>query len=264
MIYESTKTQIDIIYELPLNEAIRVCLRLENLFQEFDIASRAKTVLESRQAMAALLKIIEVVDRPDIKSKLSHTLTQYTTALSQLKQSPQVDTGRLTKTLAKLTALNHNLHTNHQRLDEALRHNEFLYQIRTQFSSPGGATNDRLPGYYLWQQQPAEVKSRELQHWISTFDNLRNIVKTIMQLTRDSAPFQATVADNGFYHKIFNPSQPYQLARIKLPVQQNLFPEFGAGKHRLTIRFLSPEYHDKGRSKQTNLNVPFEISFCKL
>jgi len=116
----------------------------------------------------------------------------------------------------------------------------------------------------LWQQQSADIKSKDMLCWANTFNDLREMVKTIMTLTRESTPFQDTIAENGFYHHSFNPSQPYQLARIKLAITQNLFPEFGAGKHRLTIRFLSPEYHHKGRPTQSKQKISFGLSCCKL
>ena len=106
----------DIIFELPLNETIRASLRLENLFNRFNETANASTTLNTREAMTTLLKIIGLVDRPDIKSKLSQTLTQYTNALSQLKQSSKVDHTRLEETLKRLADLNHYLHTNHQTL----------------------------------------------------------------------------------------------------------------------------------------------------
>src|SRR3990167_10638131 len=98
----ATVQQQHITYELPLNDAIRICLRLENLFRQFKKTVTSTTELSTKNAMNALLKILEVTDRPDIKSKLSQILTQYTNALVQLNRSAQVDTIRLQKTLKRL------------------------------------------------------------------------------------------------------------------------------------------------------------------
>lgn len=264
MITELNTKVATITYELPLNEAIRLCLRLENLFIQFDQAAHANTSLDTKIAMQSLLHILDVADRPDIKSKLSQMLTQYTNMLNQLTQSSQVNKPRLNNTLEELTQLNRYLHTNYQRLDEALRKNEFLYHIRTNALTPGGITDFRLPDYFLWQQQSREKKSRDLHHWMNNFEYLRKIVNTILTLTRESGNFADTVAENGFYHQSLNASNTYQLARIMLPIDQNLFPEFGAGKHRLTIRFLTPNYYDNGRAKQAKRNIDFQLSCCKL
>src|SRR3990167_8780482 len=140
-----------IVYELPLNDAIRICLRLENLFHQFDKTVSATTPLLTRNAMNAVLKILDVTDRPDIKSKLSQTLTQYTNTCSELIHSPQIDVKRLQTTLQKLENLNQYLHTHHTRIGENLRQNDFLYQIRSNLVNPGGVCDYRLPAYMLWQ-----------------------------------------------------------------------------------------------------------------
>ena len=127
-----------IIYEMPLNDAVRICLRLENLFHQFAKTAGCTSTLASKNAMNSLLKMLEVTDRPDIKSKLSQTLTQYTNAFSQLSRSPKIDATRLQKTLKKLETLNHYLHTTHERIGEVLRQNDFLTQIRSNLANPPG------------------------------------------------------------------------------------------------------------------------------
>jgi cell division protein ZapD len=85
-----------------------------------------------------------------------------------------------------------------------------------------------------------------------------------MQLTRDSTPLQPTAADNGFYLTPLNPATPCHLVRVALPAQTNLYPEFSAGKHRLTIRFLAPSYFGAGKATQTTDAVAFQLACCKI
>lgn len=264
MITELPTTITNITYELPFNETIRLCLRLENLFHQFDKTMHASTPLNTKLAMQALLKILDVTDRPDIKSKLSQTLIQYTNTLTLLKNADQIDLSRLEGILTDLQELNHLLHTSQQRLDEILKKNEFLYHVRTNELNPGGIADFRLPDFFLWQQQHPTKKSHDLVEWMSHFSILKRIVLTILKLTRESANYDYVVAENGFYHQTLNPTNPFQLARVSLPVHHNLFPEFGSGKHRLTIRFLTPNYFGNGRAEQTDRNVRFQLSFCKL
>src|SRR3990167_6909953 len=138
-----------IIYEMPLNDAVRICLRLEHLFRQFEKTVSSTSTLATKNAMDALLKIQEVTDRPDIKSKLSQTLTQYANTFGQLSRSPQVDPTRLKTTLKKIESLNHYLHTHHTKIGDPLRQNDFLSQIRSNLSNPGGVCDYRLPAYML-------------------------------------------------------------------------------------------------------------------
>ena len=253
-----------IIYELPLNDSTRMCLQLENLFHQFDAAITSHSELSIKNAVTALLKILEVSERPDIKSKLCQTLVQFSTTLDQLNRSPQVDKQRLQNTLKKLETLSQRLNNLHQRIGESLRENEFLYQIRSNLANPGGVSDYRLPAYLLWQKKSYDEKIQDLKNWMQHFQDLREIVESILLVTRESAPLQTEIAENGFYHQNLNPAIPCHLVRVSLPTQLNLYPEFGAGKHRLTIRFLTPSYHGNGRPSQVQKNISFQLSCCKL
>lgn len=263
MTRELTNTATSIIYEYPLNEGIRLCLRLENLFQQFHDACHCHNRVETVDAMHSLQRIIEVTERPDIKSKISHMLTQYTNTLSQFKSQPHVNSEKLNDIIKQFQTLYDAFHKQ-RALDESLRKNEFLYQIRMNNNTPGGVSDCKLPSYFLWQKQSPEKKANDLMTWIAHFDTLKQIVNTILQFTRDTSEFDHLMAERGFYHQNLSATQSFQMLRIALPTQSNLFPEFSAGKHRLTIRFLSPNYFGRGRPEQTKQEVQFQLSCCKI
>lgn len=260
----STAQNNQIIYEMPLNDAIRICLRLENLFRQFEKTANSTSALNAKNAMNALLKILEVTDRPDIKSKLGQTLTQYANTCGQLFNSPKVNPEQLQKTLKKLESLNHYLHTHPARIGEPLRQNDFLYQIRLNLANPGGVCDYRLPAYMLWQNKLPAEKSKDLMSWMENFKPLQDITETILQVTRDSTPLQPATTDNGFYLQPLNSMSPCHLVRVALPSQTNLYPEFSAGKQRITIRFLSPTYFGNGKSTQAQSAISFQIACCKI
>lgn len=261
----STTTQSNlIIYEMPLSDTARMCLRLENLFHQFDKTVNCTSPLATKNAMSALLKVLDVTDRPDIKSKLSQTLTQFTTTLGQLSRSPQVNATRLYKTLKKLEVFNHYLHSHHLRLGETLRQNDFLSQIRTNLGNPGGVCDYRLPAYLLWQNKAPEEKAKDLTEWMQIFQPLRDITNAILQLLRESAPLETVTAVDGFYLQPLNPAAPCQLVRLALSTQMNLYPEFGAGKQRLTIRLLIPNYFGNGKPSQAQTLTSFQLACCRI
>ena len=253
-----------ITYELPLTDAIRIALRLENLFNQFQKTANCSSMLNTKNAMNALLKILEVTDRPDLKSRFSQTLTQFSNAFSQLNRSNKVDQVRLQKTLKKLESLSEYLHAQHSRIGEALRQNEFLSQIRSNLGNPGGVCDYRLPAYILWQNQTANEKSKDLKQWMALFQPLQDITETLLSLTRESTPFETVNATNGFYLQPLNPLVPCLLVRVTLPAQSNLYPEFSAGLHRVTIRFLSPNYFGHSKPAQTQQQMSFQLACCKI
>lgn len=261
----TTTTQESFItYEMPLSDATRVCLQLENLFQQFDTTVVCTSELTTKNAMNALLKVLEVTDRPDIKSKLSQTLAQYASTLTQFNRAPQVDAQRLHQALKKIETLNHYLHTHHMRIGEPLRQNDFLSQIHSNLINPGGVCDYRLPAYMLWQNKSPAEKTKDLTDWMNIFQFLRDITDLILQLTRDSSPLETVTAIGGFYLQPLNPNAPCQLVRVALPATMNLYPEFSVGKHRLTIRFLTPSYFGSGKSAQTQAAIHFQLACCKI
>lgn len=253
-----------IVYEMPLNDAIRICLRLENLFHQYDKSEINQSPLATKNAMSAILKILEVTDRPDIKSKLSQTITQYTNALTLLARSTQIDATKLQSTLKKLEASNHYLHTHHARIGEPLRQNDFLSQIRSNLTIPGGVCDYRLPAYMLWLNKSAEEKSTDLHTWMAVFQPLREVIETVLALTRNSAPLNPMTTDNGFYLQALNPLVPCHLIRLAISTNLNVYPEFSAGKHRITIRFLTPSYFGAGKATQVHEPIPFQLACCKI
>lgn len=253
-----------ITYELPLSDAVRIALRLENLFHQFQKTAACTSPLNTKNAMNALLKILEVTDRPDLKSRFSQTLTQYTNTLQQLSRSPKVNAAKLQKTLKKLETLNQYLHTQHARIGESLRQNDFLTQIRSNLSNPGGICDYRLPAYLLWQNQSAAEKTKDLKQWMEDFAPLQDMTETLLTLTRESTPLETTTTENGFYLQPLNPLTPCHLVRVALPAQTNIYPEFSAGKHRLTIRFLSPNYFGHSKPTSPQQKISFQLACCKI
>ncbi len=80
-----------IIYEQPVNEHMRVCLRLEHLFEQAMHWLHGTHSWDSRAALAVILEIINVLDRPDLKTKLVKELSRYITVLARFAETPHID-----------------------------------------------------------------------------------------------------------------------------------------------------------------------------
>lgn len=251
-----------ITYEQPLNEQMRICLRLEHLFNQLKDHIGDTTTSGSRIAMSALLKTLNVIDRPDLKSKLNQMLTQQATTLAQLEHADNVDSTKLSTVLAKLDRLIDALHKTEHKIGHRLRGNAFLNQIRAQLNNPAGPNNFSAPAFALWLRQPSEVRTRDLSIWASEFEQLGTTVQTLLHLTRDSSPSQTRLAKSGFYQQALDPSLPCQMIRVTVPMAKSTYPEISVGKHRLVIRFLQPHYLGE-QASQLNEPLTFELSCCR-
>lgn len=252
-----------ITFEYPLNETIRICMRMEYLFNQLNENLSETGPATYKPALVNLLQILDFIDRPDLKSKLAQMLSQQAISLGQLKHSSQVDAAQLSTTLQQLEKLIENLHLNRKKIGESLRNNEFLNQIRMQLNNPGGICPTKSPAYLVWQKRSPESCSKDLHIWTKELDDVQDIIYWILKITRESATTQDISAVQGFYSQSLDPNSG-QIVRITLPDSLNIFPEVSIGKHHLTIRFLTPNFHDNGRATQTRDTILFQLSCCKM
>ncbi len=249
-----------ITFEQPLNEYIRVCLRLEHLFNQIAQNIGGNSEWECRIALTGILEALNVIDRPDIKSKITKALSQHATALTLLEERPNVDHKKLQEILIELDYLMDGLYKSQDKMGHQLRSNNFLTNIRQHMANPGGASPFTTPAYYLWLQRPAEERIQDLLAWFSDFDQMKTAVKLLLQLTRGSTLPQPLTAYQGFYHLTLDPKLSYHLLRVTVPITKQVYPEISVGKHRLSIRFLELNIH--GRAGQAMHTIPFDLTCC--
>ena len=84
-----------ITFEQPLNERIRTFLRLEFLFRRVDIALSGDSEMHHRDALDAMLNMLSVFERSDLKQELMKEIERLTANLSALENAPGVDSHAL-------------------------------------------------------------------------------------------------------------------------------------------------------------------------
>lgn len=252
-----------IIFEQPLNESIRLCLRLEHLFALFHQEIHESQSNSSQLAMNTLLKLLEVIDRPDIKSKITQALSQHATTLAQLQNIPGVDPQRLQSVLAELDASLSYFHGKRQRIGEELRSNSFLMQLCGHINNPAGLCSFSTPAFTLWCRKPAQARHHDLLQWYSVFDALETAVTLILRLTRDSASANTIDVVDGFYHQALDSALPTQLVRISIDASLGVYPEMSVGKHHLSVRFMQTNDHN-GNAEQYQQAFQCLLSCCRV
>lgn len=252
-----------IIFEQPLNERIRTFLRLEFLFKRVDTALTGQTEMHHRDALDAMLNMLSVFERSDLKQELMKEIERLAANLSALENTPGVDKQALDALLSDLDQNLDALHIQKSGIGQTLRENEFLYGIRQRSSIPGGTCDFDLPAYHFWLQHTAdEIRTEQLQTWLNEFQSVRNAVEMSLRLIRDSVGFRQEVAKDGFFQRSLDSNQPYQLIRVEIPASVSYFPEVSGGKHRFTIRFM--QFDISQRPQQSFEEVPFRLSCCAM
>ncbi len=250
------------IYEQPLNEQVRLFLRLEFLFAQVNYYIEKESCWDAQQALKTILEILQTIDRPDLKNKLLQNLNQYLATLSQLENAEEVDKDKLNATLKKIESLIDLLHTNPKKIAHELRENEFLNTAQQRLYIPAGTCGFSMPPCQLWLMQDPSTRKEQLNNWIKHFAQLKDVVDISLKLIREATLFKSVLANGGFYQCNLDPSTTYQMIRISLSTGENFFPEISAGRYRLAIHFFNLNIN--GHNTQTTNNVEFELACCKI
>jgi cell division protein ZapD len=249
-----------IIYEQPLNELIRVCLRIEQLFQQVDHHIADRSILGTRNVITIIINLLQLVDRPDLKAKLAKELSHQTTLLSRLENTPEIDPQKLRETLSQLDTLARCFIENSKKIGQTLREVELLNNLRLHLASPGGGCCFDIPLYHYWLNQPVEVRETTLKTWINEFNQIRDAITIVLRLIREGSKFNHKTADHGFYQELLDPQVNLRLIRVAIPKDMAAYPEVSIGRHYLSVRFFSPTIQD--RPTQYLDNIDFWISHC--
>ena len=249
------------VYEQPLNERMRTFLRLDFLYQQALFHEEREEQWSTRGAMSALLEILAITARGDIRSEVLKDLERQMAVMHDYTTRPGVDSSRLKAVLSNLTRLRTELNSVGALFMQRLRDSEFLNSIKHRSTIPGGTCEFDLPDYRHWLDQPFAVRSKQFGDWMVTIRPLCDAVTELLWLTREAARPKNEVATAGVFQIAFDRENPCQLLRLALPASTHLFPEISGSHHRCSIRFLS--WNDvNSRPVQTTEDVQFQLTVC--
>jgi len=249
------------IYEQPLSERIRTFLRLEHLFAKAEHALRSIDPWSSRATLEAVIDIMAVLSRADLKKEIIKELERHAATLQGLSRNPNVDPGRLQDVLDSVKAQLGSLRTDGNSWGQELRDDELLSTVRQRSTITAGTCNFDLPALHYWLQASADQRVNDLQHWLRSYDLLNSSVSLCLKLVRESSIATQEVAQSGFFQRTLETSTPCQMIRVCLMDDARCFPEISAGKHRFTVRFMRP-MATSDRPAQTNTDVEFDLHCC--
>lgn len=254
--------QQTIIFEHPLNERVRNFLRLELLFQQAGHFLEGESAWDSRHLIATLMELLDLFGRMDLKTEIIKELERNAASLGALAEKPGVDSSRLDAILERLNTLASRLHATSGQPGQELQEDPLLAAIRQRSSIPGGTCAFDVPRYHRWLHEPADTRFPTQQAWYATLDPVRESIELLLRLIRNSAEPSLEVAEGGALQRNLDPGTPFQMLRVILPGDSPYFAEVSGGRHRFTIRFLSPQETD--RPAPAEEDVRFQLTCCAL
>ena len=253
-----------IIYEQPLNEKIRLFMRLEHMFNRFDHYVSEPSKTNSQTAIELLLELHEMSSRLDVKSAILKIIDHQTTVIKSYHGVDDVVEDKKSSIIDILEEKTKELYSFHGQFGQYLKHHSFLNFVKQRLSVSGGLNTFDAPIFNLWINQPVEMRSEQLQEWIKPYKKSREAITLVMDLIRKSAESVEYLAEDGFYQSTLragNNAKNYQLLRVHIPSSYSYYPEVSAGTQRFSIRFVSVDDLAE-RGKQVRDDVTFSLSIC--
>ena len=250
-----------ICYEHPLNERVRILLRLEDLFDKIAFFSVKDTAIEHHAALMALFEVLDITNRADIKSDLLQELERQKQTLETLRNNPNISESILDQILQDIHTTFRNMLNIPGKVGEHLRENEWLMSIKQRAGIPGGVSEFDLPSYHYWLHLDPESRCKDFDEWLTPFLPIRDSFSILLHLLRSSGKTSSYVADQGIFQQTGS-GYIAHLLRLKVNEELHCVPEISANKSAINIRFFPSE--PKQKVKVVENDVPFELTFCHL
>ena len=252
-----------ITYEHPLNERVRLLLRLSHLLDQFSVYYTRADAWDSRCAVSVLVDITNILNRSDIKAEVIKELERQLSRLAQVRATPGIDTQRLGNFTDSLESAMSSLRISSPGpLGGELRDNEFIKAVAQRSAIPGGTCTFDMPQYHYWLQLPEEVRVNELASWFNSLLPLKQAVSLLVELIRTSSTPESQIAQQGFYQQSLDTKAPVQLLRVTLPYNEGIIAEISGGKHRFSVRFMHLDEGVTTRPIQVLQDVAFDLTIC--
>lgn len=251
-----------IVYEQPANELLRVCLRLESLFYQIDEYKSITSPYGSKLVLENIIEIINVLDRPDLKSAFQKELARQLQNLQRLQELQFIDHQMLNKLIESIGQLINKLEDQSGKFAQGIRDNEFLTPIRMHMGNPGGASLFDNPPYLYWLHLAQEQRMKDISQWLSEVRHVKEIVMLLLRLVRESSMPEFKTTEQGFFQKALDTKIPCQLVRVAVPTDIKAYPEISMGRHRVIIHFYEPSIEK--RFTPITTDISFKLTCCMI
>jgi len=249
------------VYEQPLNERIRNCLRLEHLFAAVQAGLDGTTEWHARSAIVGMLEVSDLMTRADIKGELIKELAQHASKISRLRNNPGVDNTALNDILAAIEPLVTKLKSSDCHPGGNIRGDELINLIKQRLAIPGGTCNFDLPAFHHWLSKSMEIRVSRFEFWLSDLRVVNRAVAQVLQILRESSEPRRVSVEDGFFQQQLDPAMQCQLIRLFLHDALDVFPEISGGKHRFAVRFFR-QPDTSARPAQAREQIHIELQCC--
>lgn len=249
-------------YEQPLNERVRLMLRLESVFAQAILHKKAEDQYQTQMCLDALFSLLNLTNRYELRAETLKELERIRSILKLAESADSVSADRLGKVQEELSSCAKTLHGLDSKHIDRIRNIEFLNIIKQRNIHDTGSYIFEVPVLQYWLLQDPLIRQQQIERWLKDFLPFKQAIDFLLKLIRESAVPSDEVAENGIFLKTIDSKQGHhQLLRVDISNSYNVFPRISGGKHRFAIRFMEQNRSDL-KTTQTSDNVRFRLQTC--
>jgi cell division protein ZapD len=242
-----------ITFQLATQYLSKITLRMERLFLAIEKACIEQDPIIHHYALKNIIEIIKLIEKPELKSRF-------------IKEFMRIEHVANKSTLPLPAATQHNLQIQIQQLTqiagrfgEAIHRDPFLQSIRIAQSAHTSDCELHAPQLYLWLEDNAMRRKKELNGWMCQLSTLYNVVGLYMTILRDTALFKPIDMIHGYYQQSISPQPTTHLVLLRMDKRDGLVPLMQLGHHGLTLRLC-----DSATMQEVNHPQTFaELAICQ-
>lgn len=239
-----------ILYEHPLDERIRMFMRLEQMVNRLLSSIEETDIWQAHYAISIIIDLINLLNRVDLKNELLLELGRIDNT-NDVGPTIRQQREHLREALLRQT----------RRGAGDLLDIELLASLRQRFTLPGGACPFDLTQYQYWLSRPASERQSTLREWSKPFNTIYKACQWILETIRARGHTETLSVQQGFFQRQLPVDTIYRIIQIQLPRQIAIYPEFSAGKQRLTVRFMDQENINQ-HPTQTQHDISCLLRLC--
>lgn len=249
-------------YDYPLNERVRSWLRIEDLIKRTISNLKSDHDQHHLLAIQALLQLVDVIDRAEIKLELLQELDRQSRIMQVIKEKRKSDAEKFNVLINDIAKISQSLQNDNNKLGQHLRINEWLMTIKQRLCLPGGMPYIDTPSFQHWLSLDSARRRQDLTRWLRPLIPMQQAIYILLHLTRNNGKVRYEVAKAGVFHELIGKQKPAQMLRIEIPDQSIYYPEISANRYAINIRFY--QLNEQLKATKEYGDVPFDLTLCYL
>jgi cell division protein ZapD len=220
-------------YEHPLNERVRIYLRLEYLLKQIEQSIALEEAWQHQVLFRGIFELQELFEQGQIKIDLIKDLERHKMKLNKWIGLNNVNQDMLKDMLDQLNLISDTL-LKMPKLESEFKQDRLLSNVRQRMSIPGGCCSFDVPMLHSWLAKQQAEKQHYTYAWWEMLSPINEAITLLLRLTRESGQFAFRAAKGSFFQE---ETENAEMLRIEIPKEFDMYPVISGSKNRFAIRF---------------------------